>query len=225
MEEVLHEHGLADPVRSDEDDVGGVVDEGQGEELLDQRAIDAIGPSPVEVGDRLEGADAHSHPQQAGHGRRVVPDDHHRSSTSATIASRRATSVWRGSRPSSVTSSTGLRPISTWRCRCAPCRVSAPTPRSSTGSTTRRCRPSLMRRTSRHRQESATGRGRGATFLPVVGFSETATFPCLSAATPASSAPCTYFRRCGLRRAAARTMSRVPSEAYSSKRSSEVEAP
>ena len=32
-------------------------------------------------------------------------------------------------------------------------------------------------------------RGRGATFLPVVGFSETATFPCRrSAATPASSA-------------------------------------
>ena len=58
VEEVLHEHGLADAVRSDEDDVGGVVDEGQREELLDEGAVDAFGPGPVEVGDGLEGADA-----------------------------------------------------------------------------------------------------------------------------------------------------------------------
>ena len=58
VEEVLHQHGLADPVRSDQDDVGGVVDEGQREELLDEGPVDAIGPGPVEVGDGLEGADA-----------------------------------------------------------------------------------------------------------------------------------------------------------------------
>ena len=57
MEEVLHEHRFADSVRSDENDVGGVVDEGQREELLDQRAVDAFGPVPVEVGDGFEGAD------------------------------------------------------------------------------------------------------------------------------------------------------------------------
>ena len=58
VEEVLHQHGLADSVRTDEDDVGGVVDEGEGEELLDEEAVDAFGPGPVEVGDGFEGADA-----------------------------------------------------------------------------------------------------------------------------------------------------------------------
>ena len=58
VEEVLHKHGLPDPVRTDKDDVGGVVDEGEGEQLLDEGAVGAFGPSPVEVGDGLEGADA-----------------------------------------------------------------------------------------------------------------------------------------------------------------------
>jgi len=57
VEEVLHEHGFADAVRSDEDDVGGVVDEGEREQLLDEGAVDALRPGPVEVGDGLEGAD------------------------------------------------------------------------------------------------------------------------------------------------------------------------
>ena len=56
VEEVLHEHGLPDAVWPDEDDVGGVVDEGEGEELLDEGAVGAFGPGPVEVGDGLEGA-------------------------------------------------------------------------------------------------------------------------------------------------------------------------
>ena len=58
VEEILDEHRLADPVRADENDVGGVVDEGQREQLLDEGAVDAFGPDPVEVGDGFEGADA-----------------------------------------------------------------------------------------------------------------------------------------------------------------------
>ena len=58
MEKVFDQHRLADSVRTDEDDVGGVVDEGEGEQLLDEGAVDALGPGPVEVGDRFEGADA-----------------------------------------------------------------------------------------------------------------------------------------------------------------------
>ena len=58
VEEVFDEHGFPDAVRSDEDDVGGVVDEGEREQLLDEGAVDAFGPGPVEVGDGLEGADA-----------------------------------------------------------------------------------------------------------------------------------------------------------------------
>ena len=41
--------------------------------------------------------------------------------------------------------------------------------RSSTGSTTRRCRPSLMRRTPQHRQESGTGRCSIFASLPACG--------------------------------------------------------
>ena len=58
VEEVLHQHGLPDAVRSDEDDVGGVLDEGEREELLDEGAVDALGPVEVEVGEGFEGADA-----------------------------------------------------------------------------------------------------------------------------------------------------------------------
>ena len=58
VEEVFHQRGFPDAVRSDEDDVGGIVNEGQREELLDEGAVDALGPGPVEVGDGLEGADA-----------------------------------------------------------------------------------------------------------------------------------------------------------------------
>ena len=53
MEEVFDQHRLADSVRTDEDDVGGVVDEGEGEQLLDEEAVDALGPGPVEVGGQV----------------------------------------------------------------------------------------------------------------------------------------------------------------------------
>ena len=49
VQEVFDQRRFADPVRSDEHDVGGVVDEGQGEQLLDKRSVDAFGPVPVEV--------------------------------------------------------------------------------------------------------------------------------------------------------------------------------
>ena len=58
VEEVFDQHRLADSVRTDEYDVGGVVDEGEREEFFDEEAVDALGPSPVEVGDGFEGADA-----------------------------------------------------------------------------------------------------------------------------------------------------------------------
>ena len=55
VREVAEEHRLADAVRSDEDDVLAVGDEAQREEVLDLRAVDALGPRPVEVAQRLEG--------------------------------------------------------------------------------------------------------------------------------------------------------------------------
>ena len=58
VEEVFHQHRFADAVRSEEDDVGGVVDEGEREEFLDEGAVDALGPVEVEVGEGFEGADA-----------------------------------------------------------------------------------------------------------------------------------------------------------------------
>ena len=58
VKEVLHQHRFADTVWPDEDDIGGVVDEGEREQLLDEGTVDALGPGPVEVGDGLEGADA-----------------------------------------------------------------------------------------------------------------------------------------------------------------------
>ena len=48
---------LADAVGADQDGVGALVDEAEGEELLDGFPVDLLGPRPVEVVDRLEGAD------------------------------------------------------------------------------------------------------------------------------------------------------------------------
>ena len=56
--EVFGEDGFADAVGTDEDGVGGVVEEGEGEEVIDEWLVDAFGPGPVEVGDGFEGADA-----------------------------------------------------------------------------------------------------------------------------------------------------------------------
>ena len=55
--EVLGQHVLPTPLASEEDDVGALGDEVELEELLDERSADLLGVLPVEVGDRLEGAD------------------------------------------------------------------------------------------------------------------------------------------------------------------------
>lgn len=56
--EVAQEHGLADAVWAEQHDIGAVLDEAQGHEVIDGFAVDPLGPGPVEVGDGLEGADA-----------------------------------------------------------------------------------------------------------------------------------------------------------------------
>ena len=58
VEEVLGEHGLADAVGTEEHDVGGVMEELEGEEFIDEGPVDSLGPQPVEVGEGFEGADA-----------------------------------------------------------------------------------------------------------------------------------------------------------------------
>jgi len=62
VDEILGDHGLADAVGSEKDDVDGVVDKGEREELVDEFSVDALGPLPVEVGDGFEGADGSESP-------------------------------------------------------------------------------------------------------------------------------------------------------------------
>jgi hypothetical protein len=50
IEHIFHQHRLAETVGTDQDDIGGLFDEGQGEDLLDERAITLSRPLPVEVG-------------------------------------------------------------------------------------------------------------------------------------------------------------------------------
>ena len=54
MEQVLRDHGLADPVRADQDDVGGLLEEVQGEKFFEELAIDLFGPGVIEVRDGFE---------------------------------------------------------------------------------------------------------------------------------------------------------------------------
>jgi hypothetical protein len=53
MQEVFGEHRLADAVRTDQHDVGRLLDEAQGEEFLDERPVALGGPAPVEVRHRI----------------------------------------------------------------------------------------------------------------------------------------------------------------------------
>jgi hypothetical protein len=55
--EVLGDHGLADSVGTNDDDVVELVDEREVEEALHLATVDLRRVLPVEVGDRLEGAD------------------------------------------------------------------------------------------------------------------------------------------------------------------------
>ena len=54
MQQVLRDHGLAESVGADEHDVGGLLEEVEGEEFLEKLAIDFFRPSVVEVGDGFE---------------------------------------------------------------------------------------------------------------------------------------------------------------------------
>lgn len=58
VQQVLGDHGLAQPIGTDDDDVGRLFEEGEGEQLLQQRTIDLLGPGVIEVGQWLESTQA-----------------------------------------------------------------------------------------------------------------------------------------------------------------------
>src|SRR5579872_2038429 len=58
MQQVLGDHALAEAVGTDDHEVGGLLEEAEGEELIEERAIELFGPLVVEVGHGLEGAEA-----------------------------------------------------------------------------------------------------------------------------------------------------------------------
>src|SRR5271155_3916262 len=57
MSDVLRQGRLADAVRTDDDDIGGLLEEVERHQRLDGCADAALGPVPVEVTQRLEAAD------------------------------------------------------------------------------------------------------------------------------------------------------------------------
>ncbi len=56
MGDVLRDRRLADAVRPDENDVGGVLEELKRHQRVNGGAVAAFGPAPVEVAQRLEAA-------------------------------------------------------------------------------------------------------------------------------------------------------------------------
>ena len=57
MGEVFGKQGFADAVGSKEHGVGGLVEELESEQFIDEGAVDFGRPVPVEVGERFEGAE------------------------------------------------------------------------------------------------------------------------------------------------------------------------
>jgi hypothetical protein len=55
--DVLGEHGLADAVGTEQDEVSAFLEEFQSQGSLEQGSIDLFGPIPVKVGDRLEASE------------------------------------------------------------------------------------------------------------------------------------------------------------------------
>jgi hypothetical protein len=53
MKEILRDHRFADAVRTDQHDIGRLLDEVQGEELFDQRPVALGRPAPVEADHRI----------------------------------------------------------------------------------------------------------------------------------------------------------------------------
>src|SRR6266404_5579932 len=58
MQQILGDHRFAQSVRSHDDDVAGLFEEVEGEQLLEQRPIKLLGPVVVEVGERLKFSEA-----------------------------------------------------------------------------------------------------------------------------------------------------------------------
>src|SRR3990172_8100056 len=58
MDEILREHGLAQAVRRDKDDVLAFGEEVEGEDAADRGPMDLFGPVPLEAGQNLEAAEA-----------------------------------------------------------------------------------------------------------------------------------------------------------------------
>jgi hypothetical protein len=58
VQQILRQHCRPETVWPDEYDVGALLDEVEGEELLDQGPVAVGRPLPVEVGDGFEGAQA-----------------------------------------------------------------------------------------------------------------------------------------------------------------------
>jgi hypothetical protein len=56
--DVLSEHGFAEALSGDEDEIAALLEELEAESGFDGGAIDGGGPVPVEVGHRFEGADS-----------------------------------------------------------------------------------------------------------------------------------------------------------------------
>jgi hypothetical protein len=57
MGNVLSEHRLADAVRPDKHDVGGLFEEVERDQRIDSGAVAVLGPGPVEVAEWFEAAD------------------------------------------------------------------------------------------------------------------------------------------------------------------------
>jgi hypothetical protein len=57
VDDVLSDHRLAETLRSDDHDVAGAVEEFETDRRIDGVAVDALGPGPVELGDRFEAAE------------------------------------------------------------------------------------------------------------------------------------------------------------------------
>ena len=60
MGDVLGDHGLAESVGRDQDDVTGAVEEIESERGFDRGAVDLLGPVPVVVGNGFESAEVTS---------------------------------------------------------------------------------------------------------------------------------------------------------------------
>jgi len=57
MRDILSDERLADSIRANQDDVGGLLEKVERHERFNGRTVTALGPLPVEVAERFEAAD------------------------------------------------------------------------------------------------------------------------------------------------------------------------